>query len=174
MKIRRRHALWITGWAAAAVIGCGGGGGASSSRTSDGPDGGILTVTHDDDAGDDGTGMALEIVGDAAAGQTLFQDVLGACFVCHGDRGEGTVLGPSIVGASVLEVEGALTPGSEHTGGTMPALTGQDFADLAAYLGSDAPATDVNTNGLDSGDVDSNGLAARRPADTTGGERSSA
>ena len=50
-------------------------------------------------------------------------------------------------------------------GGTITGFIEQDFANLAAFLDRDAGTTDVNSNGLDSGDVDSNGLAAWRPAE---------
>jgi mono/diheme cytochrome c family protein len=166
MMPRLQCAFLITGCAAAIAISCasgggggGGGGGTATAGPGGGADGGILTVNPDVGA-DDPTDLALAIVGDPTAGQALFQNVLSACFVCHGDHGEGTVLGPSIVGASSLELDGALTPGSEHTGGIMPDFTGQEFADLAAFLDGGAATDDINSNGLDAGDADSNGLAA--------------
>jgi mono/diheme cytochrome c family protein len=145
------------------AMGCGsdGGGGASSGgRPSTGPAGGILDLGTDTVDPEDGGDTALEIVADAAAGRELYQDVLYACFVCHGDTGAGTVLGPSILQSTAVELQGVLTEGSQHTGGTYPPWTGQDYADLAAFLDTENPPVDIDTNGIGPDDATTNGLVA--------------
>lgn len=104
-----------------------------------------------------GTGPVLELLGDGEAGGSLYHAVTRGCYVCHGDLAEGTALAPGITAATATEVQGALMPGTRHTGGPQVDLAAQDFADLAAFLEHPDPVTpDVNSNGLD---ADTNGLS---------------
>jgi mono/diheme cytochrome c family protein len=70
--------------------------------------------------------------GDAARGQTLYQD---NCSSCHGSAGEGGV-GPALAGSglSAAQVRAKIDAG----GGTMPAglVSGQDEDDVIAYVDS--------------------------------------
>ena len=89
-----------------------------------------------DDSGDDGgdgeTDDAGGLTGDAANGQTVYND--NGCSACHGADG-GSGFAPSIVGATFDELDAVVRdPDSTHTGGTKPDLTDQDLADMAAFL----------------------------------------
>lgn len=143
------------------LAGCSTRGGAASGdadSTASGDDAGVNTNgVVDEDSGV--TDVVFELVGDAAAGEALYADVIYACFVCHGDVGEGTALGPPVRQANALELQSTLAAGSQHTGGTQPAFTDQDYADLAAFLETADPPTDITTNGTDSGDAGTNGVA---------------
>jgi len=143
------------------LAGCSTGGDAASGdadSTAPGDAAGVNTNGIVDGDSDDNN-LALELTGDAAAGEALYADVIYACFVCHGDAGEGTALGPPVIHANALELESTLVTGSQHTGGTQAAFTAQDYADLAAFLENADLPPDVTTNGIDSGDAGTNGVA---------------
>jgi mono/diheme cytochrome c family protein len=77
-------------------------------------------------------GETVATGGDAARGQTLYQD---NCSSCHGSAGEGGV-GPALAGSglSAAQVRAKIDAG----GGTMPAglVSGQDEDDVIAYVDS--------------------------------------
>ncbi|MBN1514160.1 MAG: hypothetical protein JXB13_19235 [Phycisphaerae bacterium] len=117
----------------------------------------VTPEVNDNGSNTPGTGPVLELLGDGAAGGSLYHAVTRGCYVCHGDLAEGTALAPGITTATATEVQGALMSGTRHTGGPQVDLTAQDFADLAAFLEHPDPATpDVNSNGPD---ADTNGLS---------------
>jgi len=143
--------------AACLWLGCVAGGGSSgggapadeaNTNQSTGPD------TNGNGNGND----QLEVIGNATSGAEIYRDVVYACFVCHGDTAEGTALGPAIAETGALDLQNALAAGSQHTGGTQPDFTAQDYADLATFLEDTNLPPDVTTNGEDSG---SNGVASR-------------
>jgi mono/diheme cytochrome c family protein len=75
----------------------------------------------------------------AAAGKQVFQSH--ACFVCHGEAGEGTPRAPALAARvaklSDIELSSLLhDPNPKMRAGGMPPLTGsrQDVTDLTAYL----------------------------------------
>ena len=143
--------------AACLWLGCVAGGGSSGGAPADesntnqstGPD----TNGNDNGNGND----QLEVIGNATSGAEIYRDVVYACFVCHGDTAEGTALGPAIVETGTLELQNALAAGSQHTGGSQPDFTAQDYADLTAFLETAEIPPDSNTNG---NDTTTNGIAS--------------
>jgi ubiquinol-cytochrome c reductase cytochrome c subunit len=96
--------------------------------------------------------------GDAAAGRTLY---LRSCAMCHGQSGEGTQSGPSLIGVGAAAADFYLRTGrmplttekAEANGGPVQFDPAQ-IADLDAYVGSLGPGPtipDVSPGELTSG-----------------------
>lgn len=78
---------------------------------------------------DGGNGGSGGLTGDPAAGAVTYAN---SCAVCHGADGTGgSALG--ITGLTAAEITQKLDVGP-HAGGSFPALTEQDHADIAAFL----------------------------------------
>ena len=78
-------------------------------------------------------GVCEPLEGDAAAGETYYASDEGRCSNCHGPDGLGA-FGPSLIDADCSLIFGKLTDDAiDHTGGKRD-ITGQDAADLEAWL----------------------------------------
>ncbi len=105
----------------------------TSEEDGGGGDGGTTTDGADEGAGDGG---ALEdLIGDPAAGETVFTS--NGCAACHcADAGGGCALSaPSLVGAQADVLDAFLRQDVQHTGGKFD-LSDQGIVDLQAYLAS--------------------------------------
>ena len=71
------------------------------------------------------------VAGDAARGETLFEE---NCASCHGDAGAGGGVGPTLAGSGVAREDAQAT--IENGSGIMPAdlVSGQELSDVLAYL----------------------------------------
>jgi len=85
----------------------------------------------DNPGGGDFTGG---LMGDVAAGETLFGAL--PCSGCHCADASGGCLAiaPNIQGIDVATIGEKLVGNAPHVGGKFPDLTGQDLADLSAFL----------------------------------------
>jgi len=77
-------------------------------------------------------GLCEPLVGDPVVGAAFYTD--NGCALCHGANAEG-VIGPTLVGEECAELYDVMSGAVEH-GTTVPGVTEQDAADLAAWLGS--------------------------------------
>jgi ubiquinol-cytochrome c reductase cytochrome c subunit len=85
--------------------------------------------------------LSLAIEGDAAAGQAVF---LARCASCHGGAGQGSVLGPPLIGVGAAAADFELRTGRMPFGGPPgtqavrkpPAFDDPTIRDLVAYVGS--------------------------------------
>ena len=76
-------------------------------------------------------GSPSATAGDVDRGETVYQQ---SCAGCHGDDGSGGI-GPAVAGSGLTEAQ--IVAQIRSGGGAMPPalVTGQDEADVAAYVG---------------------------------------